>query len=253
MKSFIRYFLAVLLIALGIMLVLSNIGLIAFDFNAAWLYIYPTFFVVIGCKWLLDYWKRRGGSWIFGSLFLVAGSLLLLDRFEYISFTLGDIFKLWPLLIIYVGFLLIGRKKYFVTYNSKDDEFYSDSSKKSHNSSFFSVGSYEYTSPNWKLEPMNLNNMAGDFYFDFSKAFIPEKRTPVSISSLAGDVTILIPEDVPFKVHASVKAGDIEVVGKNVDGINRSLDYETEDYEHAVQKIDFHIRLKAGSIRIDYV
>ncbi|WP_404458711.1 cell wall-active antibiotics response protein LiaF [Oceanobacillus kapialis] len=252
MKGFVRYFLAVLLIALGVMLVLSNIGLLAFDFNSAWLYIYPAFFVVIGWKWLWDYWKRRGGSWIFGSLFLIAGILLLLDRFEIISFTFGDIFKLWPLLIIYVGFLLIGRKNSVIVVKSKKDK---DSSTKSSstNSSFFSVGSYEYTDPNWKLEPINISNMAGDFYFDFSKAFIPEKKTPVSINSLAGDVTIIIPEDVAFRVHASVKAGDIEVVGKNVDGINRSLDFETDGYEDAVQKIDFHIRLKAGSIRIDYV
>lgn len=98
-----------------------------------------------------------------------------------------------------------------------------------------------------------MKTLAGDFYYDFSKAYIPEKEIPITISSLAGDVHILVPENLEFQVYASVKAGDIDIVGQSVDGINRSLSYVTPNYDSATRKINLTLKLKAGSIRVDYV
>ncbi|SES69948.1 lia operon protein LiaF [Oceanobacillus limi] len=245
-----RYIIATILIVLGAMLVLENIGVASFNMGNAWFFIYPVIFVVLGIKWIIDRYRNRGGSWIFGSFFFIFGTLLLLDRFEVISFVFKDVFKLWPLLIVYFGFLFIGKSKGpNVIITSGGDK----KSKSHYNGSIFTVGSHEYNQPNWKVEPMNLSNLAGDFYLDFSKAYIPEKEIPIKISALAGDVHLLIPENIDFRVHASVKAGDIDVVGRTADGINRSLQYETENYHMATRKLDLHLKLKAGSIRVDYV
>src|SRR5699024_7202461 len=84
--------------------------------------------------------------------------------------------------------------------------------------SSFSIGNYEYNQPNWKVSPIYLSNLAGDFYFDFTKAFIPEKETPITINTLAGDVHILMPDNVAFQVDASVKAGDIDIIDQSVEG-----------------------------------
>ncbi|RKQ18871.1 hypothetical protein D8M05_01510 [Oceanobacillus bengalensis] len=234
------------------MLVLTNLGVVSFDFSIAWQFIYPIFFVIIGMRWLFDYFRKRGGSWVFGSFFLIFGSLLLLDRFEIIYFTFWSVFKLWPLLIVYFGFMLIRAKPNIVIeYNNKDS---SGSKKtKSYSNSFFSVGDHEFNEPNWKVTPINLRTMAGDFYFDFSKAFIPEKEIPVTINCLAGDVNILMPSNVEFRVEATLNAGEIVVLDQTTDGINRSLSFETEGYEDAERKIDFQIHLRAGAIRIDHV
>src|SRR5699024_9906896 len=101
--------------------------------------------------------------------------------------------------------------------------------------------------------PMYLRNLAGDFYLDFTKAFIPEKETPISINALAGDIRIVIPENIAFRVDADVKAGEIDILGQSIDGINRSMSFETDDYEDATRKLDFFLKLKAGSIRVDQV
>src|SRR5699024_5042218 len=231
----------------------------------------------------------RGGSWMFGSFLLIFGTLLMLDRFGIFSFVFKDIFKLWPLLIIYLGFTFIrpnrvyhhtqterkGKNGYYygpydytkhydpdqyakyakeqtkkhvkdqvkyytdksfrdVVYDSADadkadpkdsgmdeptegrfsDEYdtgaddatnHGDGQSRNHTNksnhssskrrgksysrgSFFSIGDIEYSRDNWKVEPMRLSNLAGDFYLDFTKAFIPEKEIPISISALAGDV-----------------------------------------------------------------
>lgn len=254
MNNFIRYFLAVLLIGAGIMLVFANVGVIDFGPGSLWHHIYPVFILVMGLKWLFDFFRKRGTNWFLGLFSIVFGGLLLLDRFEYITFYFKDIFKLWPLLIIYVGFELFGlgrnSDKFVIEY---EPDVSTNKSKKNKGAQKFVVGSQNYSKPNWKVEPMNINTMAGDFYLDFSKAFIPEKETPIHIRSLAGDVHILMPENIEFRIDAAVKAGEIEILGNDLGGINRSCYYETENYEDAERKLDFVIKLKAGNIRLDHV
>ncbi|HLR02765.1 MAG TPA: cell wall-active antibiotics response protein LiaF [Virgibacillus sp.] len=337
-----RYLLAVILIGIGILLVLENFGFGTFSGKNMWILLYPLLFIVYGIKTLVDHLRYRGGSWIFGSFLLIFGSLLMLDRFGVISFVFKDIFKLWPLLIIYLGFAFIrpkriyhhntkGRRgkhgyyygpydytKYFdaddyrkqahdqadyykkkyrdVVYDATDDngstgdraadepsgdesgpetkehsdtsekeqsdengrhttdkQSYSGDGKAYYRNSFFSIGNSDFNENNWKVEPMHLSKLAGDFYLDFTKAFIPDKKIPISINTLAGDVRILVPEDIDFRVNAEVKAGDINILGHVADGINRSLQYETDDYNRATRKLDMTLKLKAGSVRIDHV
>lgn len=240
------------------MLVLANLEVIDFNFSVAWHYIYPIFFVVIGFTGLIRFWRRRGGSWIFGSFFLIFGSLLIMDRLDWITFTFKDVINLWPLLIVYIGFSLIGRKRVTVAYSFDDDknrnyDYDTTWYKRHFDNSMFSVGSQTFDEQNWVAEPMHLKHMAGDFYFNFSKAFIPEKKIPITIDSLAADVNMVVPENVDFRINARVKAGSIQVLDQSADGINRTLVYQTNNYEAAVRKLDFYINLKAGNIRIDRV
>ena len=354
-----RYLLAAVLIGIGVLLILENVGVATFDARSYWINLYPLLFIVYGLKTIIDRIRYRGGSWIFGSFLLIFGTLLMLDRFGVFTFEFKDIFKLWPLLIIYLGFTFIrpnrmyhshtttenkgkngyyygpydytkhydrdGYKKYAkdqvekhvkdhvnyytdrykdkynrdVVYDATDenktdptDEGNTDdtnegngrdgksgadngssnqddwrtrgnANKTNHSSkrkgksysrgSFFSIGDIEYSKDNWKVEPMRLSNLAGDFYLDFTKAFIPEKEIPISISALAGDVRILMPENVEFRVAVDVKAGDIKVLEEIADGINRSLYFETDHYQEATRKLDLTVKLKAGSVRIDHV
>lgn len=256
MRNIIRYFFAVFLIGAGVLLVLDNLDVMDFGIKSLWHHLYPVFILVIGWKWIVDYVRKKGSHWFLGLFFIISGSLLILDRFEVVTFYFHDILKLWPLIIIYVGFLLIGfgkKRRSFITVVGDRDGFRDWEKSQGSEKQYFAVGSQEYSQPNWKVEPMDIHTLAGDFYLDFSKAFIPEKETPISIRSLAGDVHILIPEHVDFRIEASVKAGDIEILGNEWGGIDRSYTYETDNFQHAERKIDFFIKLKAGSIRVDQV
>ncbi|MHA6251652.1 cell wall-active antibiotics response protein LiaF [Oceanobacillus sp. CAU 1775] len=256
-SNFLRIFLAVFLIGTGIMLVLSNLGIADFGIGSLWHNIYPVFILVIGLKWLFDFLRRRGTHWFLGLFFVVFGSLLLLDRFEIITFYFKDVFKLWPLLIIYVGFAIFGfssGRGMIVINRGKDRTSSTENWNKQYgNAQKFVVGDHDFSKPNWRVEPMNIRTMAGDFYMDFSKAYIPEGETPVYIRSLAGDVHLLVPETLEFRIQAKVKAGDIEILGSDMGGINRSYSYQSPNYEAADRKLDFDIDLKAGSIRLDSV
>lgn len=257
-NRFIRSLIAFVVIVIGVLLVLQNLDVIELDMNGIWPYTYSLLFIIFGLKWFIDDLRKDGGSWIFGSFLFVFGALLLLGELQVIHFNFNDIFKLWPLLIIYIGFSIIGkpkRKKNFKFVIDTDD-------KKAHTVEFetkkkhgnrFSVGDHQFKDPNWKVEPMNLYNAAGDYYIDFSKAFIPEKEIPISINSWAGDIQILMPENVACRIDATVYAGEINIMGQTSEGINRSLYYVSDDYDEATRKLTITLTLKAGSVRVDKV
>ncbi|WLR53950.1 DUF5668 domain-containing protein [Mesobacillus subterraneus] len=52
---------------------------------------------------------RRQFGW--GAFVLVFSSLLIMDRFDLFVFDFLDVWKLWPLLLIYFGFAMIFKKK----------------------------------------------------------------------------------------------------------------------------------------------
>src|SRR5699024_7143179 len=184
-----------------------KLGFTTFHAQDAWLFIYPLIFVLYGLKLLINRIRYRGGSNGFGSFLFLFVSLLLMYRFVLIHFLLLYFFMLFTwyifylFVVIYIAFCLLRRPGGIVIYRErgkKGKTYYKDSS--------FIIASYEYNQQNWKVESLYLSNLAGDFYFDFTKAFIPEKATPITINALAGDVHILMPENVDFRVDASVKA-----------------------------------------------
>ncbi|MEQ6389088.1 cell wall-active antibiotics response protein LiaF [Bacillaceae bacterium S4-13-58] len=251
--GFFKIIVAFLFIIVGIGLILSNIGVISLEINEAFHYIYQIFFVIYGIKLMIDFFRGSRGSWIFGSFLLVFGGLLLLGTFEIIPFVFSDIWQLWPLLLVYIGVGMFtgGRshKRKKVKFEFSSD----DNSKRKEIHKVGGIGDVNFTSPNWNLEPLDLWNAIGDYKIDFSKAFIPEGKTPIHIGGWIGDVHILIPEHIPVSIDAVVKTGDIKLFGQRADGFNRQLHFASEDYENATRKLSITIELKIGDIRIDQV
>lgn len=245
-------FIAIALIGFGTILVLGNLGIGEISTNDIWSYFFPVFFIVIGLTLLFGYVLRHSTGWMFGSFMFILGVLLLLGQLPTVDFefTFRDVFKLWPLLIIYAGFSLIGlgnrRRRARVKMYKKGKEIFNGWQG-------ITIGTEDYREENWEVKPMNIKNAVGDHYFDFTKAFIPEEEIPITINSWAGDIRMVLPDDLDFQIEAYVKAGELSVLGQTADGINRHIHYKTIGYDSAVKKLDIYIDLKAGNVRIDQV
>src|SRR5699024_9565720 len=206
-------FIAIALIGFGVILVLGNLGIGEISNNDLLSYFFPVFFIVIGLTILIGYVWRRYSGWMFGSFSLILGVLLLLGQLPAVNFefTFSDILKLWPLFIVYIGFSIIGfgnrRKRSRVHVHKNGKKFY-DGWKN------FTIGDQDFRQPNWEVKPIDISNAVGDHYFDFTKAFIPDEEIPITIHSLAGDIRMVLPENLEFKVEAYVVAGDIHVSGQ---------------------------------------
>lgn len=256
---------AAILLFVGVFLLLLNIGVISLEIKEVFVEYYPFMFLFISILYLLKaFTKRHKKGSLFWSFFFFAFSLMLsLDRLHYISFSIGDFWRLWPVLFIYYGLILLLKKdKVKILFKSDvpPETYFKDKTKEikmlnpTHSgkkTKSFSIGDVEYKKSNWSLEPMNLYNSIGDYFIDFSKAFIPEKETTIVVQGWIGDVKMIVPDDVPVKVEAKVKIGDIRIFDLRSSDINRNLVFESPGYEEAIKKLNITIELKIGSVRID--
>src|SRR5690625_6877290 len=148
-------------------------------------------------------------SWQFGSFLIIFGSLLWAGNFQLIDFSFIDIWKLWPLILIYLGTnMLFGKSSIIITYehdtdksdkkkfkngevdfddfdifDEKIDGSYKSKKKGTYNYHFKTKNKFvtdmNFSNNNWEVQPMDLWTGVGDLYFDFSKAYIPYKETHI--------------------------------------------------------------------------
>ncbi|SES99486.1 lia operon protein LiaF [Salinibacillus kushneri] len=245
--------LSFILITVGIILFLENFNIISVEISNVIARNWPILFVILGLKWFIDSFRtNKGGSWAFGSFLAIYGLLVVLGNYDIISFDFGDIWELWPLLLIYIGlhFLFFTNRKYKKGHGVKVT-IDSDHSRMKNNHSF--VGSHSFNEENWTVEPLDIWSGVGDYYFDFTKAYIPNTNTPITVRGWIGDIRMLLPEDLPFKVDATTNVGEIKVLDQEASGMTKNLTFQSSDYGQAAQKLTIQLDLQVGDIRIDRV
>ncbi|GAM15052.1 transporter LiaF [Mesobacillus selenatarsenatis SF-1] len=214
---------------------------------------YPFFILIYGLVVLL----QRKPGW--GSFIVLFSSLLIMDRFGLIPFKFLDVWKLWPLLLIHFGFAMMFRnKKIKVIYQTDfpsakqiDNIPAPETTLKKIRG--VSIGKVTFKKQNWAVEPMDLYNMVGEYFIDFSKGFIPDRETPIRVRGWVGEVKMLIPEDVPVKIDAVIGVGEVKLFDYAQEQIKHVIAYKSDDYDDAVRKLNITIELKIGSVRIDRV
>ncbi|KGP71557.1 cell wall-active antibiotics response protein LiaF [Pontibacillus yanchengensis] len=249
------YIIALGFIALGAFLILTNLDIISLEISNAFYFSYPFFIFGMGLLIIIDTIRGNRDGFGFGSFLLIFGGLLIADRFEYIEFAFLDFWRLWPLLFIYIGISFFTPSKKPRVYISTDDdddvaEYNKKKGKKKRN---VAIGDHRFDQPNWNVESMELWNVIGDYHVDFTKAFIPDQETSISISGVIGDVKIIVPENVDFRIHATIKTGDIRVLDEKSEGLNRNIHFKTPGYEDATRKLDLEVHFKIGDIKVDRV
>ncbi|MBM7620756.1 lia operon protein LiaF [Bacillus tianshenii] len=266
MKTFNQKIIAILLVLTGIMLLLVNLGVISLEIKEYFVTFYPVIIVLLGLKWLIES-VLYGKKLLFISLVLVVfGSLLLMDRLGYLVFEFGMVWKLWPLLFIYFGLQLFTKKRpvkitvtkgdYDFDLFSKDEDIDISNEEKedpTHQKKVITIGELKMNKPNWAVEPLTLKTVVGDYYFDFSKAYIPDKETKIRIKGVVADLKMLIPDDLPIRIESSVKIGKIRVFDESSQGKKCRVSYESPNYESATRKLDIELDLKIGDVRIDRI
>jgi lia operon protein LiaF len=261
-----RWFFSLLLLISGVLLLLLNLGVISLEITQIFVNIIPVLLILIGFKWLVDSFLYKSfGKLFFGLFSLVYGSLIFLDKWNKVNFDYGSWWKLWPLFIIAIAIQVAMNKSMNLTVTvdrssakdkdrvfEKREDVSSKTSPKHHRKNFI-IGEVKFSEPNWPLEPMNFQNVVGDYYFDFSKAFIPEGETPILIKGWVGDVKVIIPEDIPVDIAIEVKVGEVKLFEQKSAEIRSDFYYRSPGYEESSKKIKLLINVKVASIRVSEV
>lgn len=101
-------------IYIGLWFLLENLGFMNTNIKNALISFIPYVLAIYGLMlliWPLIRRKEIAGYWIFGLFFFPYGALLLVHNFGYGDFTWVDFWKLWPMIIIYVGSVILFHRK----------------------------------------------------------------------------------------------------------------------------------------------
>lgn len=283
--SFGNFLIAAAFIFIGGWLLLSNMGIIDAGFGSL-ISVFLAAIIFIYGLWSIfkPLMRKRKPHWFMGIFGTAYGGLLLADYFGFTTFHWGDIWSLWPLLFVYIGLEMLGgmhvsvksdkkrykkymkdKYKYKYKYGKTPPEGFSpgdipEPPKPPHfsgkgTSVFNIVKEYKFNDPNWPVEPLNLWSMVGDYEFDFTVGFIPDRETEIRLSGWIGDVEIVIPEDVPFMVRGGANITSVKIGEDDEhDGIGRKdFHYKTPDFDGATRRLIFDLEFKILDMRIDRV
>ncbi|WP_289140816.1 cell wall-active antibiotics response protein LiaF [uncultured Brevibacillus sp.] len=115
------------------------------------------------------------------------------------------------------------------------------------------IGDFHLTSGRFELSQLHVWHGIGDVVIDLSRAMLMKEEALLIVEGWVGDVTIYVPVDLPVLVSAELTVGDLEVFSHRQGGVNRSLMIRSDHYDQAVHKVNLHISLLVGDIKVKYI
>jgi hypothetical protein len=90
----------------------------------------------------------------------------------------------------------------------------------------------------------------GGLRLDLSELTMTEAAN-VDVTIGAGDLTVVLPPEIPVDVSASVGAGQIDLLGEVSEGLSVSRTYTSEGFEAADVTLTLDLDIAAGNMEVD--
>ena len=111
------------------------------------------------------------------------------------------------------------------------------------------LGEIEVVGP-MALGPSRFQTMLGEIRLDLTRADIPAGETPVSVSTLIGEIRVLLPPGVGAIVRGRTLLGDVEALGR-IDGpIMPDRIVSTDDYATSPRRIRLDVQSGIGRVGV---
>jgi predicted membrane protein len=178
--------LGLIVIALGVIYTLDNLGIIYADnFTRFW----PILIVLYGLSRIIQCEAVPQKLW--GAFWVLVGGLWLLDRLGFIYFS---IWELWPLILVVLGASLIwgrGRRRARVIIGASSVE--GDSSSTINALAF--MGSFKRSNDSQDFRGGEATSIMGGCEIDLRKASIKEAEAVLDLTAIMGGIEVWVPED----------------------------------------------------------
>jgi len=90
----------------------------------------------------------------------------------------------------------------------------------------------------------------GELNLDLSDLTMTESDE-IDVTVGAGDLTVLLPQDVAVDISASVGAGQVNLLGETADGLSVNRAYTSDGFESATVTLTLDLDVAAGNIRVE--
>lgn len=179
--------LGVIIIIVGVLFTLDNMGVLnAHDYLRYW----PVLMIVYGLARIA---QPRGTYGRFGgAVWLLIGVALLIDRLAFLDIRFGDF---WPLLLVLLGFLVIGRSLAPRTAPSPRSGTDSPASADNFVSGFALMSGVRRTITSQDFKGGDLTAIMGGCEVDLRHASISSGTAVLDLFALWGGIDIKVPQD----------------------------------------------------------
>ena len=182
----------------------------------------------------------------FGFILITLGILFLLDNLDVLEF--GEVVHYgWPVIFIVWGFMILTRKK---GNGATDSAMTTPPSATDllHQSNV--LGDLIVNVTSQTFQGGTLSTVFGDCHLDLSGASFAPGEHELHVSTVMGDVTILLPKDGAVTLTASSFMGAIAVPGQRRDGLSSQLEWATSSYMGASHRLKITISKVFGDATI---
>ncbi len=91
---------------------------------------------------------------------------------------------------------------------------------------------------------------AGSQVLDLRDMVLTAGTTEVSLSTVLGEIDVVVPESMAVRVDASVAGGSIDLDGDAADGLGLDDVMESDNWADAPQRLDLELRVGLGEVRV---
>jgi hypothetical protein len=96
----------------------------------------------------------------------------------------------------------------------------------------------------------DYNLAAGTLTIDLREVDDLEAGTPVTASVGMGELVILLPDNIDFEVDARVGAGEVEILGRVVDGVGIDESYRTPGFGPGSDNLVLELEVFTGRVEV---
>ena len=196
--------------------------------------------------------QRTSGNLIGGIILVFIGLLFLFDNFYIMD--LGRFFRtFWPVILILIGAKIIYDKRKKDTAEQEDG--LEPAPVEPHNASGTFTESNVFGDIKVVFDSQNftggsVNNVFGDIRIDLSRVKLAEECVKFYVSGVFGDLKVILPENISYRIKASAVAGDLTAFGNKREGIFPSLEHRDASYDTTKVKLFLTTSIVFGSVSI---
>lgn len=192
--------------------------------------------------------NRRDAYWV-GGILIGIGLLFLLSNVGLFDF--GFLFRnFWPVLLIGIGVWII-----IAQVNKKGGEGvrYGDKRIVSENESVNYIntfGDLKLVIDNKSFKGGRVRTTFGELSVDMTKISLEQGEHILDLRVVFGEINVSLPKDVPIKIVATNVAGDIKLFEQKWEGLNKTANWKSEEYDTATTKLEIFCNIVFGDIKI---
>ncbi|OEF96694.1 cell wall-active antibiotics response protein [Desulfuribacillus alkaliarsenatis] len=225
-----QWWVGAIIIGLGVLLLLNNLGFIDVSIGSIISNYWPVVFVIWGMQFLFS--RKSKGEVVTGLILIAIGLIFLGNKHDWFNIDLSFFWKLfWPVILIIIGINFLRGPK------------------TSGKNNWAFLGGIEKSKQPWKLEDGDYWAVLGGIELDLRKAILENREYTISCNALLGGIELIVPKNITVICEGTAVLGGVEMLGEETGGIVSSMKVE-QIADPGAPVLKIHCRATLGGVEV---